>query len=184
MVTIQLIAKSTGQLTDASGNNLLSLVRPCVVKIATSPDDLKSISRNGESLVVRLKSGEVITIDNFFHSVDGVRNDLVLEEPSNRQLWWADYSDPWAGTEVLELGSIDELLIEQSDDLLGLLLAGVGLGTIGLVSSGGGGGGSKDEGGSLPDAPEILFNNLLGLAGTAEPGGLVSVHLPDGSSVT
>ncbi len=137
MATIQLIEKSTGQLTDASGKNMLSLVHPCVVKVSASLGYLKSISRNGESLVVHLKSGEVVTIDNFFHDVDGVRNDLVLEEPSNRQLWWANYSDPWDGVELLELGSIDELLIEQSDDLLDLLLLGVGLGAIGLVSGGG-----------------------------------------------
>ncbi|HCF3475855.1 TPA: BapA prefix-like domain-containing protein, partial [Pseudomonas aeruginosa] len=179
MVTIQLIAKSTGKLADASGSNLLSLAQPCVVKVATSLDELKSIGRKGESLVVRLKSGEVITIDNFFQDVDGVRNDLVLEEPSNHQLWWANYSDPWDGVELLELGSIDELLIEQSDDLLNLLLLGAGLGAIGLVSSGGGGGGgggSKEKNGSVPDAPEILFNNLQGLAGTARPGGIITVH--------
>uniref|UniRef100_UPI000EB04E91 BapA/Bap/LapF family prefix-like domain-containing protein n=1 Tax=Pseudomonas aeruginosa TaxID=287 RepID=UPI000EB04E91 len=188
MATIQLIEKSTGQLTDASGKNMLSLVHPCVVKVSASLGYLKSISRNGESLVVHLKSGEVVTIDNFFHDVDGVRNDLVLEEPSNRQLWWANYSDPWDGVELLELGSIDELLIEQSDDLLDLLLLGVGLGAIGLVSGGGGGGGggggSKEKNGSVPDAPEILFNNLQGLAGTARPGGIITVHKPDGSSVT
>ncbi|MDF3933331.1 Ig-like domain-containing protein [Pseudomonas citronellolis] len=191
MAAIQLIAKSTGQVTDASGNNLLSLARPCVVKIAASPEDVKSISRNGDSLVVRLKNGEVITINNFFHVVDGVRNDLVMEDPSNHQLWLASYSEPWTGAELVELGSIDELIAEQSDDhnaVLGLLVPGAGFGAIGignyLASRGGSGGGSKHKGGAVPDAPEILFNNLQGLTGTAEPGSLITLTRPDGSTAT
>ncbi|WP_184597363.1 BapA/Bap/LapF family prefix-like domain-containing protein, partial [Pseudomonas nitroreducens] len=188
MSAIQLIAKSTGQVTDVSGNNLLSLMRSCVVKITASPEDVKSISRSGDALVVRLKNGEVITINNFFHSVDGVRNDLVMEDQSNHQLWLASYSDPWTGTELVELGSIDELIAAQSgadNAVLGLLVPGIGAIGIGsYLASRGGSGGSKHKGGAVPGAPEVLFNNLQGLTGTSEPGSQITLHRPDGSTVT
>ncbi|SDH82091.1 Ig-like domain-containing protein [Pseudomonas panipatensis] len=192
MAAIQLIAKSTGQVTDVSGNNLLSLARPSVVKIAVSPDNVKSISRNGDSMVIHLKNGEVITINNFFHVVDGVRNDLVMED-SNHQLWLADYSEPWTGANLHELDSIDTLVAEQSSDhnpVLGLLVPAAGLGAIGIgnyLSAHGGGGGGNDRGtppGEVPAKPEILFNNLQGLTGKGEPGSTITLTKPDGSTVT
>ncbi|WP_152989177.1 BapA/Bap/LapF family prefix-like domain-containing protein, partial [Pseudomonas citronellolis] len=140
MAAIQLIAKSSGQVTDVSGKNLLSLAHPCVVKIAAAPDSIQSIGRNGDSLVIRLKNGEVINIDNFFQAVNGVRHDLVLEAPGG-ELWLADQNEPWVTT---ELDSIEQLLAERSDDtyaVFGVLpLAGLGaLGVGGLAAAAGGG---------------------------------------------
>ncbi|WP_275629781.1 BapA prefix-like domain-containing protein [Pseudomonas sp. 273] len=138
MAAIQLIAKSSGQVSDVSGKNLLLLTHPCVVKIAAAPDSIQSVSRNGDSLVIRLKNGEVVTVDNFFQAVDGLRHDLVLEAPDG-QLWLADQSEPWLTT---ELDSIEQLLAVQSDDsyyAFGLLpMAGLGaLGVGGLAAAAG-----------------------------------------------
>ncbi len=231
MAAIQLIAKSSGQVTDVSGKNLLSLAHPCVVKIAAAPDSIQSIGRNGDSLVIRLKNGEVINIDNFFQAVNGVRHDLVLEAPGG-ELWLADQNEPWVTT---ELDSIEQLLAERSDDtyaVFGVLpLAGLGaLGVGGLAAAaGGGGGGGGSDGGTVttvadesgnwafpesplengesgsiteppgnvspptvtepadviaPEPPVITDNNGNGLSGTGEPEGIVTVELPDGSTVT
>ncbi|UUC48123.1 Ig-like domain-containing protein [Pseudomonas citronellolis] len=231
MAAIQLIAKSSGQVTDVSGKNLLSLAHPCVVKIAAAPDSIQSIGRNGDSLVIRLKNGEVINIDNFFQAVNGVRHDLVLEAPGG-ELWLADQNEPWVTT---ELDSIEQLLAERSDDtyaVFGVLplagLGALGVGGLAAAAGGGGGGGGSDggtattvadesgnwafpentlengESGSIteppgnvgppivteptdviaPEPPVVTENNGNGLSGTGEPEGIVTVELPDGSTVT
>ncbi|WP_275629783.1 Ig-like domain-containing protein [Pseudomonas sp. 273] len=194
MDAIELIAKSSGEVTGLTGNSLLALSHPSVVKIAAAPEDVKSISRDGNHLVVRLKSGKVITVDNFFQDFDGVRNDLVLEAPDGK-LWLAGYEEPWQGAELTELGSVEELLALQSDDhnvAFGLLVPAAGLGAIGvgnmLTQRGGGGGASPRNGdplpGEAPAAPKVLFNNQQGLTGTSEPGNLITLTRPDGSTVT
>ncbi|SDI76199.1 hypothetical protein SAMN05216189_1008159 [Pseudomonas delhiensis] len=193
MDAIELIAKSSGEVTGLTGNSLLSLSHPSVVKIAAAPEDVKSISRDGNHLVVRLKSGKVITVDNFFQDFDGVRNDLVMEAPDGK-LWLADYEEPWQGAELTELGSVEELLALQSDDhnvAFGLLVPAAGLGAIGvgnMLTQRGGGGASPRNGdplpGEAPAAPKVLFNNQQGLTGTAESGNLITLTRPDGSTVT
>ncbi|WP_258872505.1 Ig-like domain-containing protein [Pseudomonas citronellolis] len=194
MDAIELIAKSSGQVTSVTGNSPLSLSRPGVVKIAAAPEDVQSLSRNGDHLLVRLKTGKVITVENFFQGFDGVHNDLVLQAPDG-QLWQASYEEPWDGMELTRLDSVDELLALQSDDhnvAFGLLVPAAGLGAIGvgnmLTQSSGGGGGSPRSfpppGGEVPAAPQILFNNQQGLTGTAEPGSLITLTRPDGTTET
>ncbi|MCL6687789.1 Ig-like domain-containing protein [Pseudomonas sp. R3.Fl] len=195
MDAIELIAKSSGQVTPVTGNGPLSLSRPGVVKIAAAPEDVQSLSRNGDHLLVRLKTGKVITVENFFQGFDGVHNDLVLQAPDG-QLWQAGYEEPWDGMELTRLDSVDELLALQSDDhnvAFGLLVPAAGLGTIGvgnmLTQRDGGGGGSPRSAGPLPEAggpgaPQILFNNQQGLTGTAEPGSLITLIRPDGTTET
>ena len=194
MDAIELIAKSSGQVTPVTGNGPLSLSRPGVVKIAAAPEDVQSLSRNGDHLLVRLKTGKVITVENFFQGFDGVHNDLVLQAPDG-QLWQASYEEPWDGMELTRLDSVDELLALQSDDhnvAFGLLVPAAGLGAIGvgnmLTQSSGGGGGSlrsfPPPGGEVPAAPQILFNNQQGLTGTAEPGSLITLTRPDGTTET
>ncbi|MDF3841403.1 Ig-like domain-containing protein [Pseudomonas citronellolis] len=195
MDAIELIAKSSGQVTPVTGNGPLSLSRPGVVKIAAAPEDVQSLSRNGDHLLVRLKTGKVITVENFFQGFDGVHNDLVLQAPDG-QLWQAGYEEPWDGMELTRLDSVDELLALQSDDhnvAFGLLVPAAGLGAIGvgnmLTQRDGGGGGSPRSVGPLPEgqapgAPQILFNNQQGLTGTAEPGSLITLTRPDGSTET
>lgn len=186
MAAIQLIAKDTGQVTDVSGNNLMTLARPCVVKITAAPEDIESVTRSGDKLVVRLKSGDVITVEQFFMVVDGVRSELVIENPSDHDLWLAEYSEPWNGIELVELEALDATLPELAGEgLSGLQMLGIGLGAIGLGAlaaggggGGGGGGGSAAPAGAPPAAPNVLVNNIDGIAGIAQPGSLITFVPP------
>ncbi|MDI6529051.1 Ig-like domain-containing protein [Pseudomonas otitidis] len=190
MAAIQLIAKDTGQVTDVSGNNLMTLARPCVVKITAAPEDIESVTRSGDKLVVRLKSGDVITVEKFFVLMDGVRSELVIENPSGHDLWLAEYSEPWSGVELVELEALGVTLPELAGEgLSGMEMLGIGLGVVGLGGllvhgGGGGGGGGSAPAGAAPKAPSVLVNNLNGLAGVAEPGSLITFVAPAAGSST
>ncbi|MBO3274741.1 Ig-like domain-containing protein [Pseudomonas schmalbachii] len=190
MTEVELIAKIGGQVVDASAAGQLQLTHPSVVKIATSLEGVKSISKNGDDLVVRFASGEVKTIEGFFLVTDGVGNDLVIETPEG-QLLVAEHADPWAGVELVELGSIDELLIEQQGDqpLPFWLLPAMGVAAFGMATVFDNQNGHSNSTraapvGPSPDAPEVHFNNLQGLTGMAQPGVEIVLTRPDGTTVT
>ncbi|WP_345891349.1 Ig-like domain-containing protein [Pseudomonas chlororaphis] len=197
MLPIKIIAKDTGHPLDVTGNNLLTINRPAVIKMSTAAEDIQSVSREGERLVIKLKSGETLSIDGFFDVVDGVKSDLVFEDPNTGELLIADYSVPWTGVSLVPLESIDSLLavaeVESTGWLAPLLgLAAVG-GAVAIASHHGGGGGgggsssdaaSADQGLTTPSTPSVLFNNMHGLTGKADAGATISLTLADGSVVT
>ncbi|WP_053268721.1 Ig-like domain-containing protein [Pseudomonas chlororaphis] len=196
MLPIKIIAKDTGHPLDVTGNNLLTINRPAVIKMSTAAEDIQSVSREGERLVIKLKSGETLSIDGFFEVVDGVKSDLVFEDPKTGELLIADYSVPWTGVSLMPLESIDSLLavaeVESTGWLAPLLgLAAVG-GAVAIAShhGGGGGGGSSsdaanaDQGLTTPSTPSVLFNNMHGLTGKADAGATIALTLADGSVVT
>ncbi|MBP5072425.1 BapA prefix-like domain-containing protein [Pseudomonas chlororaphis] len=193
MLPIKIIAKDTGHPLDVTGNNLLTINRPAVIKMSTAAEDIQSVSREGERLVIKLKSGETISIDGFFEVVDGVKSDLVFEDPNTGELLIADYSVPWTGVSLVPLESIDSLLavaeVESTGWLAPLLgLAAVG-GAVAIASHHGGGGSSSDaasadQGLTTPSTPSVLFNNMHGLTGKADAGATISLTLADGSVVT
>ncbi|VVQ29200.1 hypothetical protein PS943_01192 [Pseudomonas fluorescens] len=198
MLPIKIIAKDTGHPQDVTGNNLLKLNRPAVIKMSVAAEDIQSVSREGERLVIKLKGGETVTIEGFFDVVDGVKSDLVIENPATGELLIADYSVPWTGVALVPLESIDSLLAVAEADSMGLLAPLLGLAAVGGAvaiashDSGGGGGGSSaataDAGQAQAQAklatPTVLFNNMTGLTGKADPGATVSLTLADGTVVT
>ncbi|WP_454845626.1 Ig-like domain-containing protein [Pseudomonas farris] len=196
MLPIKIIAKDTGHPQDVTGNNLLKLNRPAVIKMSVAAEDIQSVSREGERLVIKLKGGETVTIEGFFDVVDGVKSDLVIENPATGELLIADYSVPWTGVALVPLESIDSLLAVAEADSMGLLAPLLGLAAVGGAvaiashDSGGGGGGSSAAAADAGQAqtksttPSVLFNNMNGLTGKADPGATVSLTLADGTVAT
>ncbi|AUG04133.1 type I secretion target [Pseudomonas sp. 09C 129] len=198
MLPIKIIAKDTGHPLDVTGSNLLTINRPAVIKMFAPAEDIQSVSREGERLVIKLKSGETISIDGFFDVVDGVKSDLVFEDPATGELLLADYSVPWTGVALVPLESIDSLLAVAEADSMGLLAPLLGLAAVGGAvaianhdSGGGGGGGgggsdaaSADQGLTTPSTPSVLFNNMHGLTGKSDAGATVALTLADGTVVT
>ncbi|WP_123714289.1 BapA/Bap/LapF family prefix-like domain-containing protein, partial [Pseudomonas poae] len=198
MLPIKIIAKDTGQPLDVTGSNLLTINRPAVIKMSAPAKDIQSVSREGERLVIKLKTGETISIDGFFDVADGVKSDLVFEDPSTGELLVADYSVPWTGITLMPLESIESLLVVAETDSMGLLAPLLGLAAIGgavaIASHGGGGGGGggggssdaviSDQGLTKPSTPSVLFNNMYGLTGKSDAGTTITLTLPDGTVVT
>ncbi|MCU1715767.1 Ig-like domain-containing protein, partial [Pseudomonas sp. 5P_3.1_Bac2] len=188
MAVIKLIDKHTGQSQSAVGNEI-TLQRSEVVMISAGPADIGSINRVGNALVVKLKSGEVITVNDFFVVNDGVKSDLVLDGGSAHDgLWWAEYEEPWEGASLVKIDNVEPLMVpDESWGLMPwLLVGGAAAGGVAVAaSSGGGGGGSHGVAPDTvaPDAPTIKFNNKHGLTGMAEANAQVTLHRADGSSV-
>ena len=92
--SIGVVEKDGGGVTSLEWTNLISLESTSVVKMPFGPEDVESYGQAGSGLVIRLKNGETITVENFFTKFGGEdeQNELVLEDDDG-VLWWGQF-DP------------------------------------------------------------------------------------------
>ncbi|MGP5570090.1 Ig-like domain-containing protein, partial [Pseudomonas helleri] len=145
-------------------------------------------------LVITLKSGETVTIQNFFVTgSDGATNQLVLEG-SNGTLLLGQYSSPYSGFTFTQISSLDDLTLAAaggSADIPNWVLWGLGLLAVGgaaaALSGGGGGGGHHGGDGdtAAPGAPTGISVSSDGLSviGKGEAGSKVTVKDAAGNVV-
>ncbi|SEK18006.1 Ig-like domain-containing protein, partial [Paraburkholderia caballeronis] len=194
MVTIHVVAKKTGQ-TVAQNGNQVRLIDPSVITADIPPSQIQSIARDGNRLVVKLKTGEVVTIENFFGPDGAATSDFVIHDVASGSFWEAEYAASSGELTLVPIDSPDQLLDASAGALPWLPLAamaaaGVGMGVAAGVSSSGGssrGPVAHAETPGTPSAPgafELLSNNMYGLVGKADPGTTVTLTRPDGSTVT
>jgi len=143
MTAIALINKRTAEKTGATSLHL-TLQQPTVVQISARHDDIASMQRVGNQLLVTFKNGEVLAIDGFFVDAAPGANDVVFDEGAG-PLWWLQQNGPLDAPQFSQLDSIDPLLSHDHSGVLANLAWGL-LGTA-LVYNGGGGG---DGGGGHP----------------------------------
>ncbi|WP_245608561.1 BapA/Bap/LapF family prefix-like domain-containing protein, partial [Stenoxybacter acetivorans] len=163
-------------MSKTSGNTAVVTKDDSVVKLGISPDEVAEIKQSGDNLIVVLKNGEVITIDNFFdqacldkkndknenndvsYSEDG-ENSLVLED-SHHQLTWVRIDaaqDCLVFWELDNISSIDPLLYSHAPDAGALLVLAAGAAAvIGLVASDSDGGttSTSENSGNQPKPPK------------------------------
>lgn len=171
---------------NAWGN--ITLNSPGVVQMPVAPDQVATVTRRGQDLIVTLKNGEKVTIGNFF-AVDqaGVGSDMVFVGEDGT-LWHANYdATAFSGFTFDEVNSLDELVAgigtagneTSTFAIAGLSLLGVG----GVAAAANGGGGGGGGGGSTPGdttAPATPIDLLvspdgLRLSGRGEAGATVNV---------
>ncbi|MFT0167721.1 Ig-like domain-containing protein [Paraburkholderia mimosarum] len=170
------------------------LLSPSVVELPIPRAKVKSIARDGDSLVVTTIDGQVIVIHGFFNDASNLKSDLVLQD-GDGALWFvnidaANAANP-AGI-MTSIDSIDPLLVQDNSVLSALpaILGGVGLVAGGIAVAVGGGGGAAaglagviDEGnGSRGPLVTVNPNGTLNVHGTTTPGSHVTVTWPDGST--
>ncbi|WP_176510465.1 BapA/Bap/LapF family prefix-like domain-containing protein, partial [Pseudomonas urethralis] len=118
---------------NAWGN--ISLNSPGVVQMPVAPDQVATVTRRGQDLIVTLKNGEKVTVGNFF-AVDqaGVGSDMVFVGEDGT-LWHANYdATAFTGFTFDEVNSLDELVAgigtagneTSTFAIAGLSLLGVG----------------------------------------------------------
>ncbi len=174
---------------NAWGN--ISLNSPGVVQMPVSPDQVATVTQRGQDLIVTLKSGEKVTVANFF-AVDqaGMASDMVFVGEDGT-LWHANYdAQAFNGFTFDEVNSLDELVAGVGEAgsamptwaIAGLSLLGIGGAAAAADSSGGGGGGSSSGGGGADtEAPATPIDLLvspdgLRLTGRGEPGTTVNIR--------
>lgn len=134
----------------------ISLNEASVVVLQLKRSDVVSFEQQGQDLVLRLASGETITIHGFFApSPDGLESELVLQEDDGGY-WWLRTEHGLQLAQYSELDAVSQLLTATSEGgaplpILGLL--GAGLLGGGLAAAGGGGGGSSSSGTPPPSPP-------------------------------
>ena len=144
---------------NASDKIQLSAQSPSVVQLKISSEDIKEYKKEGNNLVVVLKSGELITIMGFFDA----DNSLVLQDDVNHKLLWVEFS---SNGEVLssayaELNDVGPLLYGESDATSPWAWAAVPLVAGGSLAWAGHDSGNDSENGTGetnegPSAPESV----------------------------
>ena len=197
MKNIVIVDKSTGAATEQTFGNI-ALKETSIVKLPISQASIQSMQQSGKNLVVTLKSGETVTIQNFFVvGEDGAANQLVLENDDGTLLL-GSYSTPYSGFTFSELGSLEDLALAAQagagvpDWLVwGLSLLGAGAAIAALSHGGGGGGGGGDGGNGItsdttaPNAPTNLSVAADGLTvfGKGEANTTVTVKDAAGNTI-
>lgn len=113
MAEIQIIAKESHQpLAKISGTSA-KLHEPSIVLLKVSPQDISMLHREGTSVIVYLKNGEIIKIENFFSESQVTDNSLVLGAGTD-QLIWARFTND----EGILLNIVQYQPLEKIDALL------------------------------------------------------------------
>ena len=144
---------------NASDKIQLSAQNPSVVQLKISSEDIKEYKKEGNNLVVVLKSGEIITIMGFFDA----DNSLVLQDDVNHKLLWVEFSSNGESLSVTyaELNDVGPLLYGESDATSPWAWAAVPLVAGGSLAWAGHDSGNDSENGTGetnegPSAPESV----------------------------
>jgi hypothetical protein len=143
---ITLINKKTHASNIVSGQHV-PIAQPSVVEVSVdNANDIAGLHRQGNALVIVMRSGEIITLDDFYLLDKDAKdsNSLVIQDAHGLSTPVLDA----AGAPVLDEGSftkiesIQSLLDSTSPDISGWWLAGAALlaGGVALAAGGGGGG--------------------------------------------
>ncbi|MFG0927681.1 Ig-like domain-containing protein, partial [Pseudomonas sp. CJQ_8] len=181
------VADKQSEVATQSAWGNINLKAPSVVQIPVSPDKVATVTQRGQDLIVTLKSGETVTIGNFF-AVDqaGVGSDMVFVGEDGT-LWHAQYdAAAFTGFTFEEVASLDELVAGIGTAgsamptwaIAGLSLLGVGGAAAAADNGGGGSSGGSDPDTSAPATPiDLLVSpDGLRLTGRGEAGTTVNIR--------
>ncbi|WP_407545645.1 BapA/Bap/LapF family prefix-like domain-containing protein, partial [Acinetobacter baumannii] len=109
----------------------ITLTEASIVHTKMNRDDVAEFIRDGNNLVLKLKNGEVVVIENFFITYDDVASDLVFEEDGCVLYWFDGVSG------FKEITGLEALLpAVEGSKLVGLLPWLVGAGIVGGIIAG------------------------------------------------
>lgn len=95
-------SKAQGGAVETFNGGRIVLDAPSVVQLQIGPESVARFERDGNDLVLLLKDGSVLRIQNFFVVTAEGRNDLVFED-ANGVTWWAQYGEKWTGFDIAEI---------------------------------------------------------------------------------
>lgn len=149
MRLLAVVSKLTGVSTNIEASEI-TLNSPSIVKLSVSREEISQLTRVNQDLIVTLRSGETITIKNFYVGKGDEQSQLVLED-SNGALWWVQDTD--GAFHYQHLDDLTPLMASEGSHEGGAVwpwvLGGVAVaGGIGLAAGGGGGGSSSGENGN------------------------------------
>ena len=129
-------SKSANGESQTFNEDRITLDELSVVQVQFGPEQVARFDRDGNDLVLVLKDGTVLVIENFFVVTSEGRNDLVFEDDRG-VTWWAQYDDIWTGFDIAEIND-GMVVVPPFLPVLGGLAA---LAAGAAVAGGSGGGG-------------------------------------------
>ncbi|WBM47534.1 BapA/Bap/LapF family large adhesin [Pseudomonas putida] len=181
------VADKQSEVATQSAWGNINLKAPSVVQVPVSPDKVATVTQRGQDLIITLKSGEKVTIGNFF-AVDqaGVGSDMVFVGDDGT-LWHAQYdAAAFTGFTFEDVASLDELVAgigTAGSAMPTWAIAGLSLLGVGGAAAAANNGGGSSSGGSDPDtsAPATPIDLLvspdgLRLTGRGEAGTTVNIR--------
>ncbi|MFK0093131.1 BapA/Bap/LapF family large adhesin [Pseudomonas sp. NPDC090592] len=181
------VADKQSEVATQSAWGNINLKGPGVVQMPVAPDQIATVTQRGQDLIVTLKSGEKVTIGNFF-AVDqaGVGSDIVFVGEDGT-LWHAQYdATAFTGFTFEDVTSLDELVAGIGTAgsamptwaIAGLSLLGVGGAAAAADNGGGGSSGGSDPDTTAPATPiDLLVSpDGLRLTGRGEAGTTVNIR--------
>ena len=151
MRPVSIISELTGVTSNVEASEV-TLTSPSVVKLQVERADIASITRSGQDMVIKLHSGETLTLKNFYVESSQGANHLVLQD-SQGVLWWVQ--EPGPAMHFQQIDSLDAFMIGEGHSeggavwpwILGGVAVAAGIGIAAGGGGGGGGGGSDDNNG-------------------------------------
>ena len=113
--SIGVVEKASGEVSTLAWSNSVALPEASVVKLPFGPEEVKSFQQLGADLEVTLKSGEKISLQNFFNlgseseaegSSADQRSELILED-KHGVLWLGQYNGAGENFAFAEINEVE-----------------------------------------------------------------------------
>ncbi|OTG90607.1 Ig-like domain-containing protein, partial [Acinetobacter sp. ANC 3832] len=118
MTRIVVVAKNGGDLLQDTQASDVVLNQASVVQVGVTKEHVESILREGNSVVITLKDGEKIVIENFFNDANNADNSLVFPE-QDKGFALVEFDAAGKGVNYAGLESVEPLI--YSDGNAGLI---------------------------------------------------------------
>ncbi|KAF5300255.1 hypothetical protein FQR65_LT19378 [Abscondita terminalis] len=169
MLNIQIVSKETHQVLDLKGSTDVKLVENSVVIINVKKEDIASTERVGNALVILLKSGEKISIENFFASHSD--NDIVLKDDQNKLflLELNQTQDVLETVNYISINDIEPLLYHDANiEILPWVIGGaLGIGAIAAIANNDSSSDKKNGDVTPPNQPLFIRLMVVLITGTS-----------------
>ncbi|WP_180172177.1 Ig-like domain-containing protein, partial [Acinetobacter sp. YH12023] len=186
MLQVQIVSKEHHTILENLQTSNVVLKEASVVVIHTSRENVASVERVGNSLIIKTHDGQQLVIENYF-SDNLDLNDVVLEE--NDRLYLLETANDSVGQLTVNYNPIDEidpLLYDDSSAGLWAWLAPVVTAAgIALWAGHDSGSSSKPKDTTAPSAPTdvVISEDGTTVTGKGEPGSTVEIKDQDGNVI-
>ncbi|PWC10257.1 Ig-like domain-containing protein, partial [Brenneria corticis] len=168
----------TSMVNTSSGE--LNLSSPSIVTLQAGRQEIASMTRSGNDLMVTFHSGEKVVLKNFYIAGERGPSELVLED-ENSALWWV--KDPATQPQFESISTIDEITAgaggaeSAGGSALPYILGGIaGVATLAAMASDRHDDDDNERDTRALDAPTVnISEDGSAISGEAEPGGKVTI---------
>lgn len=114
MTRIVVVAKENKILVQDTQSREISLDQPAIIQVGVTKQDVKSLTKSGNNLIITLKNGEQIVLENFF-TVDTAKAHSLTFPESNGSFVVANFDANGKFVNYSGLQKLDALLYEGAD---------------------------------------------------------------------